>query len=233
MPSRFLLTFIALLFSAGSNAAIFSFSFDGRVVNGSSNSPHSPGGDGVWGEAYTGSISYDTQGAQLLYSQDGRHVYRLPTASFEISFLETNSTYSLSTDGDSSYVYYEVWDNYSNPYSIGNIVPEDRYDIMFVSRQSAVFEFSALDSTIFDGVIDTTLVESGDIPVAISALLGFDSYHMQYTVFDAENNFDWLASGVGLEQPYVTSVPLPSAMWLFGSSLVGLFLRKKRLQMPA
>lgn len=227
MPFRFLLTFIALLFSAGSNAAIFSFSFDGHIVNGSSDSPLNPGGVGFFGEKYTASISYDTQGAEILYYQDGRYVYRVPSASFEISFPEANLTYSLSTDTESSYLLYEVWNNYSDPYSIGSIGPEDRYDITFVSHQSAVFEFQALDFAFFDGVIDTTLVESGNIPVAISSLLGFDSYQMQYTVFDSEsNNFNWLASGVGGE-PYVASVPLPPSIWFFGSSLIGLFLRVK------
>ncbi len=212
------------LCATSSKAAIVNFNFTGHVVDGSINSPHREGGSGYFGESYLGSISYDTEGAELLSGLNGRYYYTLPIAAFNIAFSETKLRYFGTTDGENSSLHVIVWNDYESDFPLVHIPKQDRYEFSFVFNQTSIFRFLALDFALMDGEYDTSLIESAEIPNDISSLIGFESYHMHYTHYDGIT-YSYGTSGVG-NTPF-PAVPLPASFLLMGVPLFFGFCLKK------
>lgn len=220
-----------LLFLISTNAFALSFDISGKLISGGSttNNPHNIGTIGTFGEAFTGTINIDTNDAITLWKQDSRAVYKLNAGSFSLQFPESNLSYGLTTNGSSSYLLFEIWDNYgSSGHCTPSCVylrPQDRYRISFINDSVNIFNYEMQDSP-FTGGIDTSIINNLDMPTSPNNFSLFDFHSMSYFSPDPNN---WGITGFNIGMPNVTITPEPStyAVLLAGISL--LMLRRNNL----
>ena len=137
-------------------------------------------------------LSFDPNSAELLDSNGSTEaLYRLNVGSFSMSIPDVNETFSATADGNSSYLWISVWDNYSSV--LPTYVPQDRYEITFIANGANELTFTALDDGSFQP-IDLSLVNSLDIPTQVANFANFGLFQVV--------NTNWLP-GYDVDSQYV------------------------------
>ena len=184
------------------------------------------------GDAIQVDASYDTSKATLVYTPAGNPSYAFPGDGAQITY--TVNGFSWATVDGLTFGAYNAPD----------------YDVVYWSAQtteniagrplttiSSPFDIGAIDKKMWQSLrFESGTVTGNDLPEMLSEsqVLPYPNHYMgavEETIRDIYgNNKGGYLFRFGVPVPVTNEVPVPSAVWLFGSGLIGLigFARRKK-----
>jgi hypothetical protein len=206
---------IIFLFSPVINAAVVTWTFSGTITSNGGSTIGTVPGINV-GDAVTGTAVYNTNASPIDLSW-GATLYEL-TMSTDVLIIEVNGLTFSSTPGD--YLSAVV----SND---GTIAGEygDRVTVSYQTDNSWVHVNIQDEVAPYDLITDQSLPTYLDFTKA-NEMPGWDGNYGAIQIGFTEGDIQ-LAS-FSIDSFETSAVPIPPAIWLFGSGLVGLFGIAKR-----